>query len=249
MTRSSTYQRLALLAASTTVITGVALLPTSAFAAPPAPHTTAFAMDGSGAGAGAGAGAGSVDAGGTGSVGRWTETTDEESGISAQLPGEPDTQRLADEDGRAHQVQTAYGAIGFSVFDGDDFDLPGTLKENLDAYNQDSRSPDDVLHSDNVQEGTTDDGSPTLDADLTAADGTLGHVTYTVVKGHLLELYVLGTQDKVDAMQADYNQLMDSVRLSGDGTAPSGGDTASPGDGTAPSDGGMAPSGDDTQYT
>ncbi|WP_163010750.1 hypothetical protein [Streptomyces dangxiongensis] len=245
MTRRSTYQRLALLAASTTVITSGALLPTSAFATPVAPHTAAVAPDGTATATGTGA----AEAGGTGSVDRWTEATDKESGISARLPGQPETQRLDDEDGRAHQVQTPYGGIGFSVFDGGDFDLPGTLKENLDHYNKDSRSSDDVLRSEHVQKGTTDDGSPTLDADLVAADGTLGHTTYTVVKGHLLELYVIGTQDEVGTMQADYDQLMNSVRLPGDtappgdGTAPSGGDSAPPAGGTAP------PPGDDTRST
>ncbi|MEU3856843.1 hypothetical protein AB0F03_05625 [Streptomyces sp. NPDC028722] len=242
MTRPATYQRLALLAASTTVITGGALLPTSAFAAPPAPHTVTVALDGTGTATRTS----SAEAGGTGSVGRWTETTDEGSGISARLPGRPKTQRLDDQDGRAHQVQTAYGGIGFSVFDGDGFDLPATLKENLDHYNEDSGSPADVLRSDHVRKGTTDDGSPTLDADLVAADGTVGHTTYTVVKDHLLELYAIGTQDKADAMRTDYDQLMDSVRLPGGDTAP----PAPPGDVTAPSGGDTAPpSGDDTRST
>ncbi|MEU0049241.1 hypothetical protein [Streptomyces sp. NPDC006309] len=252
MTRPATYRRLALLAASTTVITAGALLPTSAFAAPPAPHTTTVALAGTGTGIGTGTmtRTSSAEAGGTGSVGRWTDITDEGSGITAQLPGQPKTQRLDDQNGRAHQVRTAYGGIGFSVFDGGDFDLPATLKENLDHYNDDSGSPDDVLRSDHVRKGATDDGSPTLDADLVAADGTVGHTTYTVVKDHLLELYVIGTHDKADAIQADYDQLMDSVRLSGGdtappggGTAPSGGDTAPPGGGTAP------PAGDDTRPT
>ncbi|MBL1082414.1 hypothetical protein JK359_10530 [Streptomyces actinomycinicus] len=212
------YQRLALIAASTTVVTGGVLLPTTAFAAPPAPPVAAAAQTDGGDedSADSTAQADSTEADSADSTAQWMPTTDEDSGISAELPGQAETAALDGHDGRAYDVETDYGTIGFAVIDEDDADLQGLLEETVDGYNQSAESPEEALSSGNVQASVTDDGTPRLDADLTSDDGTYGHVTYVVVGDHVLEFSVLGTDDQVDAMQADFDHLVQSIQVADD---------------------------------
>ena len=204
MTRLSRIQRVVLLAASTTAITGGVLLPTSAFAAPATPPagTTADA------------------------AARWTQTTDDPSGISARLPGKAEMRDVSEHgvEGRMYVAKTDYGAIGFAVYDtppGGRWDLKGCLQDTLNGFNEDSRSADGKLTSKDVQEGTTPDGQPALDAALAARDGTVGHVRYVDLGDHMIMVISLGTSDNRQAMDADYLQLLNGIQLPGNGTVQS----------------------------
>ncbi|MGW2746191.1 hypothetical protein [Streptomyces sp. NPDC001450] len=199
MTRLARFQRLALLAASTTVITGGVLLPTSAFAAPATPPaTTATVAD---------------------AATRWTQTTDESSGVTAELPGDAQMQKYTVNGikGRAYQVATDYGSIGFMVYDaprgGGQWDLKGSLKNALDNYNKDSRSTDDVLTSHDVRESATDGGQPVVDAALSAGDGTVGHTRFVDLGDHMVQILVMGTKDTQKTMDADYRQFLNRLQL------------------------------------
>lgn len=200
MTRLARFQRLALLAASTTVITGGVLLPTSAFAAPSTPPAAATAAV--------------ADA-----ATHWTQTTDDPSGVTAELPGDARMQKYTVNGihGRAYQVETDYGAIGFIVYDAPggsgQWDLKGSLKNGLDNYNKDSRSADDRLTSHDVREGATDGGQPVVDAALSAGDGTVGHTRFINLGDHMVQILVMGTKDTQKTMDADYRQFLSSLQL------------------------------------
>ncbi|MFJ9820069.1 hypothetical protein ACIRU3_33330 [Streptomyces sp. NPDC101151] len=207
MTRLSKFQRVALLAASTTVITGGLMLPGTAFAAP---QTATVA----------------TDAHGADSAAQWAATTDHTSGVTAELPGQPEKETISENgvEGRTYTVPTEYGAMAFGVFDAPDgsaWDLAANLQSALDGYNSDSKSPDDVLTSSDVQEGTTADGQPALDAALSAPDGTIGHVRFIDAGDHMVEIVVLGTQDAQQDVDADYMQLLNGLQLPGGTTTQS----------------------------
>ncbi|MFJ9868272.1 hypothetical protein [Streptomyces sp. NPDC101165] len=200
MTRLARFQRVALLAASTTVITGGVLLPTSAFAAPSTPPAAASAAVGDAAA-------------------HWTQATDDPSGVMAELPGHAQMQKYTVNgyQGRAYQVETDYGAIGFVVYDaphgGGQWDLKGSLKNALANYNKSSRSADDRLTSHDVRVSATDSGQPVLDADLSTGDGTAGHTRFVDLGDHLVQIEVLGTKDAQKTMDADYRQSLSSLQL------------------------------------
>lgn len=200
MTHLARFRRLALLAASTTVITGGALLPTSAFAAPATPPAAVTAAV--------------ADA-----AARWTQTTDDPSGVMAELPGDAQIQKdtVNGFQARTYQVNTDYGVIGFVVYDapsgGGQWDLKGSLKNALDNYNKDSRSADDRLTGHDVRESTTDGGQPVLDAGLSTGDGTAGHTRFVDLGDHLVQIEVLGTKDAQKTMDADYRQSLSSLQL------------------------------------
>ncbi|MBL1082135.1 hypothetical protein JK359_09085 [Streptomyces actinomycinicus] len=164
-----------------------------------------------------------TDTSGTDSVGstaQWTTATDEESGISMDLPGQAETQ-VDQLDGRDHWVETDYGSIGFAVYDGDDLDPEEMLQQHLQLLNENAQSADQQFSTSNVNQTRTNDGAQ-LEADLTADDGTYGHVLYATVDGHLLMIALFGTEDQTDAMQADFDQLMESIQVPGGSTTGSG---------------------------
>ncbi|GGS49134.1 hypothetical protein [Streptomyces cinerochromogenes] len=198
MTRLSRFQRLTLLAASATVITGGVLLPGTAFAAP-ASQTAAV----------------------TDVAAHWTQTTDSPSGISIQLPGKAEAQKTNDNGvtTRCYITQTPYGAMGFSVDEvpGTDasapWDLQGSLKAAVDGYNSDSKSSDDVLRSTDVKEGITADGHRELSAELTAPDGTRGHI-YLVDQGkYLVTVFTASVNGHLDQMDRDHQHALDSIKV------------------------------------
>ncbi|MBL1087282.1 hypothetical protein JK359_35895 [Streptomyces actinomycinicus] len=203
-------QRLALLAASTTVITGGALLPTAAFAAPSGPPAAATVIDPSGGDTGT-VGASGSDAG---TAAQWTPTTDEESGISIALPGEA-TAQSDPLDGREYAVQTEYGAVGFVVYDGAGIDPQELLTRQLELINQEASSSGAQASATNATETATDEGTQ-LDVDLVGGN-LYGHLIYAPVDGHMLMIYAVGSPDTKDAIQADLEQLIDTVQ------APTGG--------------------------
>ncbi|MCZ0988834.1 hypothetical protein [Streptomyces diastatochromogenes] len=205
MTRLSKIQRLSLLAASTTVITGGVLFPVTAFAAP-APQTAPVAT--------------------TDAATHWTATTDDLSGITAELPGHPQMQKYSENgvEARVYLVPTDYGTLGFVVYDTPNTgqkDLKGCLQSWLDGYNEDSRSGDSTLTSKDLQEGTTADGQPAVDSALSAGDGTVGHVRFVDLGDHMVQVVALGKKGSQQDVDADYLQLLNGVQLPSDGTTQS----------------------------
>ncbi|WP_159033053.1 hypothetical protein [Streptomyces fodineus] len=201
MIRLSKYQRLALLAASTTVITGGVLSQGAAFAAPAAPHPASVTA------------AGHVDA-----ATQWKQVTDTPSGITVQLPGKPRTQENTDNQisCRDYVVPTGYGAIGFSVYDGPaseankPWDLEAGLKNAVDGYN--SGDPGARLRSTDVHDGTKD-GHRYLEAKLVGADGRVGHIRLVDLGQRAIIIEDVGNSDQRDSVDHDYQQVLDSIKL------------------------------------
>ncbi|KUN98262.1 hypothetical protein [Streptomyces caeruleatus] len=193
MTRLSRFQRFALLTASTTVITGGALLPGTAFAAP-APHAPSVAA---------------ADA-------RWVETKDADSGVTARLPGKSTVKDMGG--GRTYVVGTDAGITQFSVVDspgGGQNDLDSALENYLSGYNEPAQSSDEKLRSTDVSTETTADGHRTLQADLTAPDGTVGRIGFIDGGDYVVQIASVGL-DTPDTVRADYQQILDSVQLPAD---------------------------------
>ncbi|MEV6053184.1 hypothetical protein [Streptomyces sp. NPDC052107] len=197
MVRLSKFQRLALLAASTTVITGGVLSAGSAFAAPAAPHTAAVTA------------AGRPDA-----ATQWKEVTDSPSGITVQLPGKPVMHKYSDHgiNSRDYVVSTGYGALGFSVLDGPGkaptkpWDLRTGLKAAVDGYNGTDTSP--RLHSTDVHAG-----DHYLEAKLVGADGEVGHIRLTDHGKQLIMVMTVGTGSQRATVDQDYRQVLDSIKV------------------------------------
>jgi hypothetical protein len=194
MTRLSRFQRFALLTASTTVITGGALLPGAAFAAP-APHAPSVAA---------------ADA-------PWVETKDAHSGVTARLPGKSTAENMGG--GRTYVVETDSGVTQFSVVDspgGGRNDLDSALENYVSGYNEPAQSSAEKVRSTNVSTDTTADGHRTLQADLAAPDGTAGRVGFIDGGDYLVQLASVGVGTQGDTVRADYQQILDSVQLPAD---------------------------------
>ncbi|MBX9398526.1 hypothetical protein K4749_34335 [Streptomyces sp. TRM72054] len=194
MTRLSRFQRLALLTASTTVITGGALLPSTAFAAP-APDTTSVAV---------------ADA-------RWVETKDAPSGITAQLPEKTEAERVPG--GRTYIATTDSTVVQFSVTEAPGIsqnDLKIIFKGYLMGYNETVESSDEKLTSSNVRKGTTADGHHTLHADVRSPDGTVGHVDLILVDDYMIQTATIGIDEEPDTVKSDHEKLVDSIQLPAD---------------------------------
>ncbi|MFD8391243.1 hypothetical protein ACFV2N_19105 [Streptomyces sp. NPDC059680] len=200
MVRLSKFQRLTLLAASTTVITAGVLSAGSAFAAPAAPHTAAVTT------------AGHPDA-----APRWKQITDSPSGITVRLPGKPVVQKYSAHgvNSRSYLVPTGYGAMGFSVFDGPGkapdkpWDLKTGLKGAVDGYN--SGDVGARLRSTDVHDGTKD-GDHYLEARLVGADGRTGHIRMVDHGEQAMMVMIVGTDDQRHAVDQDYRQVLDSIK-------------------------------------
>lgn len=186
MTHLSRFQRLTLLAASGALITGGALLPGTAFAAP-AISAVSVAL----------------------AEAEWVEATDEPSGISAQLPGEAELEETQEGDNliRTYTVETEYGETGFTVQEipGSDpsqpWDLVGTLNKEWEGWTVD----------DGTQTGTTEGGVPFLSATARHADGQAAHVTYFDLGTYLLTVTTVGGDDQEAAIDQDNQQVVDSI--------------------------------------
>jgi hypothetical protein len=188
------FQRLTLLAASTTLITGGALLPGAAFAATMTP-------------------AGSVAV----AEAQWVETRDAPSGVEAQFPKKPTVMDLTESGGRGriYTVPTAYGSIALVVHDkaaDEQTDLKGDLQAFLDGYNQ-SVPAGEALTGTDIQEGTTQEGYPSLDATLAADNGDIGGISFIDVGDHVVMTFGAGDGTQKAALLADYNHLVDTLRV------------------------------------
>ncbi|MBG0854728.1 hypothetical protein I2W78_23500 [Streptomyces spinoverrucosus] len=196
MTRLSRFQRFALLTASTTVITGGALLPGTAFAAP-APQAPSIAVAEAEA--------------------RWAETKDAPSGITAELPAKPKAEKVPG--GHTYIATTDSAVAQFTVIDADGVDqndLDFVLKGYLFGYNETVESPDEKIKSTNLRTGTTADGHHTLHADFTAPDGTVGSIGLIHTGDYVVQVATIGFDVEPDTVRADYKQLLDSVQLPAD---------------------------------
>ncbi|MBV7699616.1 hypothetical protein [Streptomyces sp. TRM70350] len=194
MTRLSRFQRFALLTASTTVITGGALLPGTAFAAP-APQTTSVAM----------------------AEARWVEARDAPSGITAQLPAKAKAEKVPG--GRTYVATTDSEVVQFSVLDATALgrnDLRDAVKNYLIGFNGTMQSPNEKLTSDNVREGTTADGHHTIHADVTSPDGTVGRLGLIHVGDHVIQIATIGIDVQPDTVERDHEKLVDSIQLPAD---------------------------------
>ncbi|WP_369389691.1 hypothetical protein AB5J72_20205 [Streptomyces sp. CG1] len=199
MIRPSKFQRLALLAASTTVITGGALAHGSAFAAEAGPRTAQVSATSH------------LDA-----TTQWRQITDS-SGITVRLPGEPQVQK-DNKDGiisRDYAVRTGYGVMGFAVFEapGTDpsapWDLSGGIKDAVDGYN--TTDTHAHLRSTGDHEGTTKTGDHFVEAKLAGADGRVGHIRIVDHGRQALMIMTVGTGEQQHAVDQDYQQVLDSI--------------------------------------
>ncbi|MGW7328926.1 hypothetical protein ACWGIU_10075 [Streptomyces sp. NPDC054840] len=207
MTHRSRTRRLALLSASTALVTGGLLPSTAAFAAPapaaataaPAPAPTPPPGEPSQAA---------------------VKTTDPPSGITAQLPGKADVRMGAipmegeSVDARVYGVETPDGATGFAVYDmpGDRIPLEDALKAFVDAYGLTGAG---TLTSDNVRK-TTVDGRQALDASLSGedADGAaVGSIRFISDDDHLVMALTYGPEAKEKDLKEMHQRLLSSLRI------------------------------------
>ncbi|MGW3148820.1 MULTISPECIES: hypothetical protein [Streptomyces] len=193
MTLRTRFHRHALLAASV-VVTGGVLLPGSAFAATEAPPPTS---------------AGTAD--------HWVEVTDAPSGIKVELPGKPEVKKYTEAkdgmDGRIYMAGNDDQITGFAVFDVHGAkDLKDNLRAFLGGYNQYSQSPSDVLTSTVTKESDVN-GRRTLDARLTAKDGTVGSTRFIDDGSHYVQLLSISSKKQAASMTPTYRQLLDSLRM------------------------------------
>ncbi|MCF3132853.1 hypothetical protein [Streptomyces olivochromogenes] len=186
-------RRHALLTASVAVTAGV-LLPTSALAATGAPPP-----------------AGAVAAG------HWVEVTDAPTGIKVELPGKPKVEKYTKAkdgvEGRVYMAGNDDRATGFAVFDVPRAkDLKVALRAFLGGCNRYSQSPRDVLTG-TVTKETDVNGRRTLDARLSAKDGTVGATRFIYDGSHYVQLMSLSTEKQAASMTRTYRQLLDSLRM------------------------------------
>lgn len=217
MTHRSRTQRLALLSASTALVTAGLLPSTAAFAAP-ASAAAAGAVTATAAAAAAAAPTPTPPP--TQPSQEAVKTTDPPSGISAELPGKAQVRSGSiPMDGKAvaarvYGVETPDGATGFAVYDmpGDRLPLEDALKGFVDAY---ALMGNGTLTSENVRK-TTVDGHPALDATLTGEDGdgsTVGSIRFISDDDHLVMALTYGPEENEKDLNAKHKQLLDSLQV------------------------------------
>ncbi|GAA5707295.1 hypothetical protein SM007_34095 [Streptomyces avermitilis] len=213
MTRRSQKQRFLMLAASTAVVAGGVLLPTSAFAATPETPQV-----GSVTTMGAGHGGHSHHDIAKPAV-KWVKTTDSPSGITVKLPGKATLQKLSAPaggttvTGRVYSVKTDDGLVGFVVLDvpdGQEY-LNDGLQGFLEGYNEASR---DTLTSTSSQK-TTVDGRPALDARLSTkgSDRKVGAARFIADDTHIVQAVTLGSAANEKDMDQIHRQILASIRI------------------------------------
>lgn len=213
MTHRSRTQRLALLSASTALVTGGLLPSATAFAAP-APAAAVAAA------AAAAAPTPTPTSTSTQPAQGAVKTTDPPSGITAQLPGKAEVRMGAipmeggSVDARVYGVETPDGATGFAVYDipGAQIPLEDALKGFVDAY---GLTGGGTLTSEDVRK-TTVDGRPALDASLTGEgpDGAaVGSIRFISDDDHLVMALTYGPEAKEKALDTMHQQLINSLQI------------------------------------
>ncbi|MFF3088392.1 hypothetical protein ACFVRB_25615 [Streptomyces nojiriensis] len=210
MTHRSRTRRLALLSASTALVTAGLLPSATAFAAPA--HAVAVAA--------APTPTPTPTSTSTRPAQGMVKTTDPPSGITAELPGKAKVRMgaIPMEDGsvdaRVYGVETPDGGTGFAVYDmpGDRIPLEDALKGFVDAY---GLTGNGTLTSDNVRK-TTVDGRPALDASLSGedADGAaVGSIRIISDDDHLVMALTLGPEENEKDLKQTQQQLVASLRI------------------------------------
>ncbi|MFJ9965163.1 hypothetical protein [Streptomyces avermitilis] len=213
MTRRSQKQRFLMLAASTAVIAGGALLPSNAFAAAPeTPHVGGVTTRGAGHG-------GHSHQGIAKPAAKWVKTTDSPSGITVKLPGKATVQKVSAPagattvTGRVYSVKTDDGLVGFAVLDlpGGQENLNDGLQGFLEGYNEVSR---DTLTSTSSQK-TTIDGHPALDARLSTKGGDrkVGAARFIADDTHIVQAVTLGSAANEKDVDLIHRQILASIRF------------------------------------
>ncbi|MFG2977331.1 hypothetical protein ACGFYY_30630 [Streptomyces sp. NPDC048331] len=206
MTHRSRTQRLALLSASTALVTAGLLPSTTAFAAPPhlaeavaAPTPTPAP---------------------TASAAESVTTTDPASGITAELPGEAKVRTaslpLGDKpvDARVYMAEVPDGATGFAVYDmpGDRFTQEDQLKGFVEAFSLVGLG---TMTSHDVHK-TTVDGRPVLDARLTGKGGdepAVGFIRLVSDDDHVVMAMTFGAEANEKDLAQTHQQLVDSLEI------------------------------------
>ncbi|MFF4450451.1 hypothetical protein [Streptomyces sp. NPDC001502] len=210
MTHRSRTQRLALLSASTALVTG-GLLPSATALAAPA-HAAAVAV--------AAAPTPTPTSPSTKFAREAVKTTDPPSGITAELPGKAKVRMGAipmeggSVDARVYGVETPDGASGFAVYDmpGDRIPLEDALKGFVDAYGLTGAG---TLTSDDVRK-TTVDGRPALDATLSGEDpegSSVGSIRFISDDDHLVMALTFGPEAKEKDLKEMHQQLLSSLTI------------------------------------
>lgn len=211
-------QRFAMFAASTAVVAGGVLLPTSAFAAPAtSPHvstvtTVTATQDGQ-------------DPDGVADPAEnWVEITDEPTGITFRLPAEPTVQEVTEPyvdggtyTGRQYSVETNDGsaAIVFTVYD-----VPGT-EENLDmGIKQICKNYEDLSDpaAATSSQETEVDGRPAREAHLSSQTDVGAASLIAADDAHIVEFLSLGPATEEQAMAEIHQQISDSVSIPSSGS-------------------------------
>ncbi len=210
MTHRSRTQRLALLSASTALVTGGLLPSAPAFAAPAPAAAFAFAA----------APTPTPTPTPTQPAQGAVKTTDPPSGITAELPGKAKVRMGAipmdgdSVDVRVYGVDTPDGATGFAVYDmpGDRIPLEDALKGFVDAYGLTGAG---TLTSDDVRK-TTVDGRPALDASLSGEDpdgSAVGSIRFISDDDHLVMALTYGPEAKEKDLKEMHQQLLSSLTI------------------------------------
>ncbi|MCX5305334.1 hypothetical protein OG304_18065 [Streptomyces sp. NBC_00160] len=212
MTHRSRTQRLALLSASTALVTAGLLPSTTAFAAPAPAAAAGVAVTA--------AAAPTPTPPPTQPSQAAVKTTDPPSGISAELPGKAKVRSGSIPlDGktvgaRMYGVETPGGATGFAVYDvpGDRLPLEDALKGFVNAY---GLMGGGTLTSENVRK-TTVDGHPALYATLTGVDGTevlAGSIRLISDDDHVIMALTFVPEENEKNLNAMHKQLLDSLQI------------------------------------
>jgi hypothetical protein len=201
MTHRSQKQRILMLAASTAVVAGGVLLPTTAFATPQTPH------------------GGHSHHSVTIPAVKWVKTTDAPSGITVRLPGKATVQKLSvpavdmTVSGRVYTVKTDDGIVGFAVLDlpGGQEDLYEGLRGFLEGYKEGSG---DTLTSTSSRK-TTVDGRPALDTRLATkgSDRMVGAARFIGDDTHVVQAVTLGSAANEKDMDRMHQQIVASIRI------------------------------------
>jgi hypothetical protein len=225
-------QRFAMFAASTAVVAGGVLLPTSAFAAPATSShvstvtTVTATQDGQ-------------DPNGVADPAEnWVEITDEPTGITFRLPAEPTVEDISERGadgetytGRSYSVETSDGsaAIAFNVYDvrGAQVDLDLAIEEVCKKYEDLS----DATATSAVEE-TTVDGHPAREARL-SSQTDVGSASVAADGAHLVGFMSLGPVGEEAAMAELHQQVSDSVSIPSSEESDSGSDSGSSNSGSS----------------
>ncbi|MER5185682.1 hypothetical protein ABT009_46815 [Streptomyces sp. NPDC002896] len=199
--------------ASTAVVAGGVLLPTSAFAAPAAPHmgtmTTISATQGG------------HDQAVADPAEKWVETTDAPSGIKFKLPGKPKVEEFSEPaddgsivTGRMYSVEKADGTFVILAV----YDVPGTPANanlGLEGFREGFSEEFGKTATSTSGEKTTVDGHPAVDARLSTKDSAplVGSSCYIAGDTHVIGITTVGHAADEKTVDQMHQQTLDGIRI------------------------------------